>query len=114
MSACAIAEPEFALQAVHSQPLVGHFVADHLGWWRPAGHPRSWCRLVEGPDTPWLLTSPDLHIAGAHTDQRLHELPLPTEGLALLPPSLARRLVARAPLLRIGTPNLCSSAAATW
>jgi len=31
MSACAIAEPEFALQAVHAKPLDGHFVADHPG-----------------------------------------------------------------------------------
>jgi DNA-3-methyladenine glycosylase II len=104
------AELDFALQAVRTTGLDGHFLADHLGWWRPATHPRSWCRLVEGTGSPRLLTSPDLQAAGAQAHPRLHELRLPTEALALLPPSLARRLVAW-PLLRMGTPTVWEAAA---
>jgi DNA-3-methyladenine glycosylase II len=52
-----------------------------------------------------------LQAAGAQAEQRLHELRLPAEALALLPPPLARRLLAWAPLLRMGTPTVWEAAA---
>lgn len=110
MPPSAITEPLFALQAVDTV-LDDHFLADHLGWWRPASHPSAWCRLIEGPGSPALLTSPDLHAGGAQAGQRVHELRLPDEALARLPSALARRLVARAPLLRVGTPTVWEAAA---
>lgn len=107
----ASAEPDFALRAARTKAPDGYFLADHLGWWRPATHPPSWCRLVEGPSAPWLLTSPDLQAAGVQARPHLNELRLPAEALALLPPPLGRRLVAWAPLLRMSTPTVWEAAA---
>jgi uncharacterized protein YjeT (DUF2065 family) len=100
----------FALGA-RAQALTGHFLADHLGWWRPTTHPQSWCRLVEGLGAPCLLTSPDLHAIGKEGNQQLRELHLPQTIEELLPPQLARRLLARTPLLRQGTLKVWEAAA---
>lgn len=103
--------PAFALQGTRTQALDGHFLADHLGWWRPTSHPRSWCRLVEGAAAPRLLTSPELHVAGDAGHPRPDELRLPPEVARLLPSPLARRLAARTPLLRLGTTTVWEAAA---
>jgi DNA-3-methyladenine glycosylase II len=90
--------------------LDGHFLADHLGWWRPTTHPVSWCRLVDGLDAPRLLTSPDLRVPG-QAATAVRELHLQPEAVSLLPPVLQRRLKARTPLLRVGTPTVWEAAA---
>src|SRR4051794_1276046 len=106
-----LVERDVRIRSARARAGQGHFLPDHVAWWRPSSHPSSWCRLVGTATTPQVLTSPDICAIGERHRPPVRELVLTQEAQALLPEELARRLARRNPLMRIATPSVWEAAA---